>query len=104
MMTKISKTLDFIAQFREAGTTNCFKNGMCYWFAHILQTRFSDDAPVIVYAPVDNHFGCMIENYVFDIEGDVTFQYEWVLWDAYQTIDPLHTARLYRDCVYKERN
>lgn len=106
MMMKINNTheliLDFIAQFRELGATQCFKQGMCYWFTIILQHRFADSFPCsIVYDASKNHFGCMIDDHVYDITGEVSDQYNWVLWNMYELEDSKHTARIYRDCIFK---
>lgn len=95
--------LDFIAQFRELGAENCFSNGMCYWFARILQDRFGG---LITYDLVENHFGfkeIIDTEKVYDITGDVTNKYNWVLWIDYQIQDPIHSSRIIRDCINKER-
>lgn len=106
MTMKINNTheliLDFIAQFHDPSTVKCFSQGMCYWFAEILSQRFGDEEPCdIVYDSVANHFGCMIGDYVYDITGDVSEQYNWVIWNVYEREDPKHTARIYRDCIFK---
>ena len=94
----------FINQFSKyPDAIECFTNGMCYWFAHILYYRFCAEKTVtIMYDPIMNHFGCKIEKEIYDINGIVTNKYKWIEWDEYTKQDPIHTARIYRDCVRKE--
>jgi hypothetical protein len=101
-MTKRDLVLDFIEQFNKFGpnVTDCFSNGMCYWFAHILHQRFYYDSQ-IMYDPVTNHFACLIDDRVYDITGEVTHDGRWDYWSSYQLGDAAHTVRLYRDCIYK---
>lgn len=89
----------FIAQFR--GAEDCFSYGMCYWFAEILYHRFRCWAPRIMYADIDNHFGCEIDGIVYDVTGDVTDKYDWEDWKLFQLKDELHTQRIIRDCILK---
>jgi hypothetical protein len=94
--------LDFIKQFRDLGSENCFSNGMCFWFAHILSNRFQDEDGVeVMYDEVANHFGCRINNIVYDITGIVTTEYDWRLWRDMDLYDHLLTMRIQRDCVDK---
>jgi len=92
--------LKFINRFtsgsKKAAVEECFTQGCCFWFAYILQRRFHG---TIVYAQIDNHFGCLIWNHVYDITGDVTDQYPWENWDILSQTDPLLYNRLIRDCV-----
>lgn len=91
--------ISFIKQFRDLGAENCFSNGMCYWFAYILQARFSGD---IVYDEVENHFGCDIDGVIYDITGNVSSKYNWIPWAAYPKRDRLLYERILRDCIRKE--
>lgn len=93
--------LKFCEQFRQLNATDCFLNGMCYWFAFILRGRFTAQNPIIMYDGVANHFGCKIENRIYDITGDVTEQYKWEVWLEYADRDSLETSRIYRDCILK---
>lgn len=92
--------LNFIYHFSAFGpqVENCFLYGNCYWFAHILETRFSHSS--IVYDEVENHFGCKIDDKVYDISGDVTNQYQWVDWQQYNFTEPSNAMRVRRDCIY----
>ena len=94
--------LDFIEQFRELGATNCFSNGMCYYFSIILKERFGPFVS-LMYAEVDNHFGTRIADRIYDITGDVTDKYDWTLWSRMLIKDPLLYERILRDCIAKER-
>ena len=92
--------LDFIKNFDDAQDT--FLNSCCYWFAHILHTRFPQSK--IVLAIVENHFLTNIDNKLYDITGDVTEQYRnetLVEWDAMDAYDPLQKERVVRDCILK---
>lgn len=93
--------LNFIQQFRDFGTEDCFSHGMCYWFSKILQERFRYEQPVIVYDTIDNHFGCEILGKVYDITGDVTEKYDWEPWNEVVHLDHLWARHVYRDCVDK---
>ena len=98
------EVLKFIHDFKmydhSGEVTDTFTRGYCYWFAHILHSRFPDSD--IMYYAVGNHFACKIEDRIFDITGDITdknlyFEY----WDKYKNFDAEDYARVLRDCVYK---
>lgn len=93
--------LNFIRQFQDLGATNCFSNGMCYWFAVILKERFEDG--LIVYNQIDNHFAVLLYDTfrVYDITGDVSDKCEWEDFEFLSYADELLYNRLLRDCVYK---
>ena len=94
--------LKFIDNFHR-GDSKVIENflyGNCYWFAKILVERFSP-AGVIMYDDVMNHFGCLINNHIYDISGDVSFDYNWKEWESFRLIDPLHTLTIERDCILK---
>lgn len=90
--------LDFIKQFRDLGATNCFSNGMCYWFADTLHRRFMDEHCHIMYDEIENHFGCEINDRVYDITGDVTDAYDWEPWYNMAVRDRKLQERIIRDC------
>ena len=92
---------NFIESFTDFGTDvkDCFCYGNCYWFAAILYLRFGG---YIVYDIFANHFGCEINNIVWDITGDVTNKYNWEDWTYLQKYyDPLEIMRINRDCIFK---
>jgi hypothetical protein len=91
--------LDFIKQFRDLGAENCFSNGMCYWFAATLRMRFNGEHCHLMYAEIDNHFGCEIDGIVYDITGDVTDDYNWDFWDKIFHEDISLYHRIVRDCI-----
>lgn len=75
-----------------------FTNGCCYWFAKILYERFHMTRGAdIMYDEVANHFGTQIDGRVFDITGDVTWEYSWKPWSSIG--DELLRARIVRDCI-----
>ena len=97
---------DFINQFKAYGPNviDCFSNGMCYYFAQILNSRFGPSTK-IVYDPIINHFAVEYDMRIYDITGDITdnSEYHWYDWDIYKHEDPLHTERICRDCILKRR-
>ena len=97
--------LNFIYGFHNYGTKKqiieCFTYGYCYWFANILLIRFGGRAE-IVYDQVENHFGCRIDDEVYDITGIVTNQYNWESWAELREKDSLLTQRVERDSILKE--
>lgn len=101
MNSKSDLILNFIEQFRELGAENCFANGMCYWFAHILQARFAEENPYIMYAPIANHFFCKIDDKYYDIQGEYHPKEKIHYWIDYDKVDWLETLRIIRDCVDK---
>lgn len=98
--TKQDLILDFIRQFRDLGAENCFSNGMCYWFADILRSRFMNEHCHIMYDQVANHFGCEINGTVYDITG-VASAYDWEPWYTTVYNDPKLAERIKRDCIDK---
>ena len=99
--TKQDLILDFIKQFRDLGATDCFSNGMCYWFAAILRMRFHGEHCHMMYDEVANHFGCEINSRTYDITGDVTGKYNWESWYNIEMRDRLLYNRILRDCKDK---
>lgn len=94
--------LDFIRQFRDFNTENCFSNGMCWYFTTILRARFGFECAV-VYDEVINHFATEIDDRVYDITGDVTDNpnCKWIYWSTLVHRDPKLAARIRRDCIWK---
>lgn len=97
--------MKFIARFTNNGkrqeVIECFSCGCCYWFAETLYERFfmEVDECYLMYDPVINHWACKIEDRVYDITGDVTFDYKWKYWESFKYEDELLTARLFQDCI-----
>ena len=88
----------FIHRFTEAPfTVATFTSGCCYWFAIILMTRFKDENAVLMYDQIDNHFGVKINSRIYDINGDVTNDYNWEEWDKID--DPSLKNIIERDCI-----
>lgn len=94
------EVLEFINR-RWKNSSAHWLDGNCYWFAHILCTRF----PYldIIYLPVQGHFvaGLYEDKIYFDwaglakpIEGEVPVRLEWILIN-----DINWYKRLIRDCI-----
>lgn len=104
-----NRVLDFIEEFNGKGkwkqVIECFTCGNCFWFAYILHGRFVGlgHYVAVVYDDIENHFGCKIDDEVYDITGIVTNQYNWELWQTVKERDYLHASHIERDCILKER-
>lgn len=91
--------LRFISRF--SGSIEAFTSGCCYWFAHILTTRFQGHADIVL-AVVENHFVARIKGRLYDVTGDVTEEYKnsvLVAWDQMDKYDSLQKERIVRDCI-----
>ena len=97
-MSSHDDVLRFIRRFH--GSETAFTSGCCYWFAHILASRFVDGE--IVLAVVENHFVFRFGGRLYDVTGDVTSSY-WdsalVAWDEMDGYDSLQKERITRDCI-----
>lgn len=102
------EVLNFIGKFH--GSEDVFLHGCCYWFARILEERFSNYGAILAYEPHEGHFITTIKGRAYDVRGDVTHLY-WgkTLYDMNQLLewDLSLYVRLMRDCrnfgeVYQE--
>lgn len=104
-----NEVLDFIDEFNSTEgkkqIVECFTCGMSFWFAYVLNGRFTMGAAKteIMYDNTENHFGCQIDSEVYDITGIVTNQYNWIPWIDLWKIDPTHANNILKDCVLKKR-
>ena len=55
--------------------------------------------PVLMYAEVDNHFGCGIDGEVYDITGNVTNQYKWCKWAKFRAREPKVAEQIEYNCM-----
>lgn len=90
------ETMQFIEQFCEA--KELFLNGMCYWFAVILNRRFRNS--LICYDPIINHFVCKVGSAYYDASG-VARDANYIEWSEYVWSDSIHAERIIRDCMIK---
>ena len=100
----MDKIEEFINKFRTPETEKVFTQGGCYWFAHILYTRFSMTLmkPEIWYNEVSDHFATMIGDKLYDITGKLKRTgNKWIKWDEYRTIEPSYSDVVIRDCILK---
>lgn len=95
----MNEVLHFIERFTNKGkwheVIESFTCGCCYWFAHILCTRFPEAD--MMYDPIINHFVVRIDNRLYDITGDVTDHYNVVMWDYYD--DEIEKLRIIEQCI-----
>lgn len=87
---------DFIKLFK--GTETIFTDGLCYWFAHILTTKFGG---TIMYAAIVGHFVSSIDGRLWDVTGDITDRYAAIPlidWDYLQREEPIWSKRIIEGC------
>lgn len=94
--------LDFInRRFNNPEVVKSFTNGNCYYFAQILKIRFI--AGNIVYDEINNHFGYLFNNKVYDITGVICENFGnddlWKSWHDYMFCEPNNAKRVINDCV-----
>ena len=78
-------------------------NGNCFFFAKILNTRFSGK---IYYDTINGHFifyrTCIDKNLngYYDYSGRINpIETNLVEWDCYNDVDHFHCERIIRDCI-----
>ena len=79
----MSEILSFIKVFHSPSNEILFKDCACYWFSHILHTRFPDSC--IMYNPHQVHFATKINGTIYDIEGIIEDDSEYIDWEEYST-------------------
>jgi len=77
----MKEILSFIQVFQSPSNERLFHDCACYWFAHILQSRFTDSH--IVYDPHQVHFATEINGTIYDISGRVELDEDYVYWEDY---------------------
>lgn len=77
-----------------------FLNGLCYWFAHILNERFPGGC--INYAPILCHFFYTINGHAYDVRGEIEPPEKSVPWVKYCDFDELDYCRVLHSCVWKD--
>lgn len=97
----------FIQKFQTPDTKHLFTSGLCYWFAHILYTRFtmSHKQPEIWYNEVSGHFATMINKKLYDITGEIKDKDDkWIKWDEFALKEPSYAAEVIKDCIFKSND
>lgn len=79
----MSNILEFIKIFDSPSNKILFTECACYWFSEILHQRFSNS--VIVYNPHLVHFATKINGRVYDINGIVEDDEDYVEWERYSS-------------------
>lgn len=72
-------------------------SGNCYWFAHILSSRF--EFLQIYYLPIEGHFIAGDGNNFYDFNGKCLLNEMPYLFSKLKDDDPLWYNRLVRDCI-----
>lgn len=99
MKDKITAFINNFKSLHVREIEDAFMCGNCYWFAHILTSRFGGN---IMYMPVDNHFISKIDGRYFDVRGDITRDVEnakMYFWNTYINEDASDYYHVMRDCV-----
>ena len=95
----MSEVHNFINHFHKVSPTDdvteVFTCGCCYWFAHILCSRFENAK--MMYDTIINHFVAQIGDRLYDITGDVTDKYKVVEWEHFD--DELEKQRIVDYCI-----
>lgn len=94
--------LDFInRRFNNPEVIKSFTNGNCYYFAVILKERFNRGD--IVYNEIDNHFGYLLHDNVYDITGIICKDFIndklWQYWNFYTYSESSNSRRVINDCI-----
>ena len=93
----MEEILEFIYR-RWSQTDGNWFNGNCYWFAHILTTRFPELK--IYYLPIEGHFVAGKDELYFDAAGQyATSGQPFYDFEELESEDPSLYNRLIRDCV-----
>lgn len=95
--------LDFINIFRTKETEKIFLNKGSYWFAKILFDRFNKEFPdtLIYYNPIDEKFGCRINNIIYDITGEVFVKDQiWYDLNFYKIINKFNYEELEKKFIF----
>jgi len=75
-----------------------FYRGQCYWFSHILATRFKGD---IWFNAELVHFACFIDNALYDIYGKIEDMRNWTNWHDFQCMYPDLVDDIVDSCIKK---
>lgn len=95
------EVLEFInRRFNNPEVIKSFTNGNCYYFAQILRIQFCTGH--IVYNEIDNHFGYLLNNKVYDITGVICENRNdnlWKDWIRYMFYEPSNAKRVIDYCI-----
>lgn len=97
------EVLDFISAIKKKyplEIEDTFSNGLCYWFAKILEIRFGGD---IYFDPYHVHFAIIIDNNMYDITGKIEpHTSDWFNWEDYKLCND--TTAIEKSCIIKANN
>ena len=100
-----SEVVDFIRGIRNDGTMHAFLEGYCYWFAHILYSRFLPYVRTyIMYNQILGHFAASINGKLYDITGRIEDDGNWVEWEQWKKGEPCYSKVVERDCILKKHD
>lgn len=78
---RVTKFIEDFKKKHKEEIEDTFSTGYCYWFAHILATRFKGD---IWYNPAQVHFSARINDTLYDIYGIIDDESNWMSWYDFQ--------------------
>lgn len=78
----MSEVLEFIEVFSSPSNKILFKECACYWFSTILAQRFKNST--IMYDPHQVHFATEIDGRLYDIEGLIEDNTDYISWESYK--------------------
>ena len=91
--------LDFISVFnKDIVFISLFNSTASYWFAHVLKDRFNTTDARIYYNPDSEHFSILIENRMYDINGEISKE-GYILWEEYLRTSHINTNDIIRKYV-----
>ncbi len=100
-MNTSDKVQTFIDSFKKKyprEIEDTFYNGQCYWFAHILATRFKGE---IWFNPEVIHFATKIDTHLYDIYGIIKDADGWISWSDFQMFYQDAVPDIVNTCIKK---
>lgn len=109
-MTKVERFICGMKRIFPEEMEYTFYRGYCYWFAHILATRFEGE---IWFNPGMVHFAAYVDGELYDIYGKVvhgidptTGEYKqsfdkWIEWGEYQANNHDTVEAIVNSCIKK---
>ena len=98
-MNKVLKFINDFVSFSPEILKNVFYNGYCYWFALILAERFKGE---IWFNPTIVHFATKINNTLYDINGIVETNNDWISWEEFQWTRQEAVKSIVDSCIKKK--
>lgn len=98
---------DFISRFSkniQYENPGISSSNLCYYFTLCLAHRFSELSPVLMFSWKEKYFGCQINGRVYDITGDVTHEYNWIMWKSFCEEEPSISEQIKHQYIYLDKH